>query len=130
MVTMALTFACSFFVVRHVCYGLLYHGAQYESMTEAPTARLLLLTVPLLAAVVALGTLMQNLSVVMSVSGSLSAVLPTMCYLKICKYRLCFWRERGWRRKWDALKTVGPLCIAIFSTAFTLAQKCGVLHTK
>ena len=137
--TMALTYPCSFFVVRHVCYALFHHGPNYESIREAPLWKHLLFTIPLFFANVLMGIFIKNLGIVMSVSGSLSAVilafvLPTACYIKICQYNVLFWKEKGWKRKWRALRTTGPPAllfifgcfVAIFSTSITIAQHYGL----
>ena len=99
----------------------------------------LLFTLPLFAANLLMGIFVESLGIVMSVSGSLSAVvlafvLPTMCYLKICQYKVCFWKEKGMDRNLRALRTTGPpallwlfgVFIAIFSTSFIIAQKYGL----
>eukprot|EP01083_Nonionella_stella_P181711 651843_1 len=137
-ITMALTYPCSFFVVRHVCYAMFHHGPQYTSITAAPTWKHLLFTLPLFAANLVMGLFIEDLGIVMSVSGSLSAVilafvLPTMCYLRICEYSVFFWTEKGWHRKWRAFKTTAPpallwlfgVCVATFVTFLTIAQKYG-----
>jgi len=138
-ITMALTYPCSFFVVRHVFYALFHHGPEYQSITTAPLWKHLLFTLPIFALNVLMGIYIQNLGIVMSVSGSLSAVtlafiLPPLCYLKICDFKIRFWKERGCDRKWRALKTTGPpfvllvfgILVAIFSTGLTLAQYYGL----
>eukprot|EP01084_Bolivina_argentea_P011185 20903_1 len=138
-ITMALTYPGSFFVVRHVTYVIFHHGPQYESIRRAPLSKHLLFTIPLFAVNVLMAIYIQNLGIVMSVSGSLSAVilafcLPPVCYLKICKYKIRFWKEREPNAKWLAFKTTFPpflLCvfgalIAVFSTSFTILQHFGL----
>eukprot|EP01083_Nonionella_stella_P198002 727422_1 len=109
-ITLALTYPCSFFVVRHVCYAMFHHGPGYTSIVDAPLSKHLLFTLPLFAVNVVMGIFIENLGIVMSVSGSLGAVilafvLPPMCYLRICQFSVLFWTEKGWHRKWRAFKT-------------------------
>merc|ERR1719410_2252635 len=138
-ITMALTYPCSFFVARHVCYALFHHGPNYQSITKAPLWKHLLFTLPLFGVNLLMGIFVESLGIVMSVCGSLSAVilafvLPTMCYLKICQYDVFWWREKGMQRKLRALRTTGSpallwlfgVFIAIFSTSFIIAQKYGL----
>eukprot|EP01084_Bolivina_argentea_P185081 319186_1 len=142
-VTMALTYPCSFFVVRHVCYAIFHHGPNYKSILQAPLWKHLLFTIPIFLCNLVMGTLITDLGIVMSVSGSLSAVilafvLPTMCYLKICQYKICFWKEKGLNRKWRAFKTTFPpailwlfgVFVAIFSTSITIMQYYGANESK
>jgi len=121
------------------CYALFHHGPGYESITTAPLWKHLLFTLPLFAGNVAMGLFIENLGIVMSISGSLSAVilafvLPPMCYLRQCEYRVMFWKEKDWYSQWSAFKTTAPpfmvccsgIVIAVFSTAYTIMQHYGL----
>ena len=121
------------------CYALFHHGPGYTSITKAPLWKHLSFTLPLFAANVTMGLFIENLGIVMSISGSLSAViiafvLPPMCYLRQCEYQILFWREKDAFSKWSAFKTTAPpflvclsgILIAIFSTGYTIMQHYGL----
>ena len=68
---MALTYPCSFYVVRHVLYSLFHRGRQYVSIQQAPRWKHLAFTLPLFFVSLGMSLFITQLGIVMSLSGSI-----------------------------------------------------------
>eukprot|EP00939_MAST-03C_sp_MAST-3C-sp1_P001359 g1359.t1 len=119
VLTMALTYPISFFVVRHITNVSLFGGRDsFESIQDMPLQRHLLLTVPIFLITVVIVMFVKNLGDVMAVAGSmggglLAFVLPPLCNIVVSKYSILFWRNHG--HVWDSVRTLGPpLALLIF----------------
>ena len=124
----------AFYVVRHILYSLMNRGPGYQPFENAPMRLHLLYTFVPFLLILIVGLFVTDLGIVMSISGLLAAViiafvLPALCYLKVCGYKVRFWREpRGLRCKalketWVAVFLVvfGCLCCTI-GTVYTIVD--------
>jgi len=133
VLTMALTYPISFYVCRHVIYAVIYRGPEYKSEKECSFLTHLGVTLPLYAVSVLIVMFVTNLGVVMSLTGSIAAVLlafllPAACRLKTQPSPIQFWLyKRGCLK---GLRFVGPsmllfifgvLCMFV-STGQTLSK--------
>lgn len=145
--TMAFTYPISFYVTRHIIYVLVYRGPQYTSYYEkdSPMATHVVITVGLFVLTMIPVMFVTNLGPVMSITGSVAAVmlafvLPSMCYLRLQPYSLAFWRSSGEgvvsSTFFERLNTVVPpmllfvfgLLSGVGSTTQTVLQELG--YTK
>jgi len=134
--TMCLTYPIGLQVTRHVLYAVIYRGNDYVTEKDSPLKIHLGLSLSLFVTTVALACFIYDLGLVMSLTGSLSAcalafVLPTACWLKLCKYRLKFWQaEDPWKHfiavAPKAFVCVGGFFLAILSATQTILNACGI----
>eukprot|EP01084_Bolivina_argentea_P308404 533287_1 len=125
--TAALTYPIAFFVVRHVCYAVL-NRQDNKKINNAKFKTTLLYTVPLFALGVLLAVYVDNLGIVMSLSGSIpsviiSCILPPLCYLKTfnCEKKNCLQFNKD--TVLPLLLLIYGIFIGIFSTTVTLMQQ-------
>jgi sodium-coupled neutral amino acid transporter 11 len=118
VLTMALTYPISFFVVRHIVNVWAYGGGpRFESVRTMPLSRHLALTLPLFVLSVGAAMLFEDLGPVMAVAGSLGGctlafILPPMCYLTLSRQSLLVWRNPN---PWASLCDLGPpTCLLLF----------------
>ena len=139
-ISICLTFPVSYFVVRHVLYGILNHGPQYTSILDVNLKTHLIYTLPSFFVILLMGVLIRNLGIVMSLSGNLAAVilayvLPPLCYLKVSSFNVKFWNEPTKDKKWDSfINIIGPILtfimgisIAIFASLYTILDAFNVI---
>lgn len=124
ILTMALTYPISCYVVRHVCYALYLQVRtfgkhdKYISMKTISFSTHLALTLPIFLSTLAISLFVRDLGVVMSLTGSLagcglSFVLPSLCYLKVTPYSLRF----VWTLKREKPVSTAKLKIGVSSTS-------------
>jgi len=133
VLTMSLTYPISFHVSRHVVYAVIYRGPDYKSEKDCSFLTHLGVTLPLYAVSVLIVMFVTDLGDVMSLTGSIAAVLlafllPAACRLKTQPSPLQFWLyERGVLK---GLKFVAPsmllfvfgLVCMVVSTGQTLSK--------
>ena len=99
VLTMAFTYPLTFFVARHIVNVWLFRGALYEPVARMPLARHLGLSLGLFFSALAIALVVTNLGDVMSLAGSLGAVvlgfmLPPLCKLRLDRaHSVRFWRD-------------------------------------
>eukprot|EP01084_Bolivina_argentea_P078963 143302_1 len=106
---MAWSYPTSFYVVRHIVLEsiqkIFYPNAVNRSTVHSsPRLTHICLTSFLFFTNLALALFVRNLGSVMSIVGNLPSmiiafVMPCLCYLKLHKNELKFWREKTWENK-------------------------------
>jgi len=132
VVTMALTYPISFFVTRNATHAMIFRGSKRRKSFSLKIR--LAISIPLFLASLAIVLVVTDLGIVMSITGSITAVfiafvLPSACYLKAQPAPLKFWLHK--RGVWKGFKRVGPsmvliffgICVMIFSTAQNIANQ-------
>ena len=131
VITMALTYPISFYVVRHVLYSAAQNEKSYVSVQEASNTVHYGITIPLFLITVIITMFVDNLGLVMSLTGSLAAViiafvLPSICYLKLSPYNILWWKNGNGNSLKAFLHISGPLFCCIFGI---LASICSTYYT-
>jgi len=129
---MAFVFPTAFYVVRHICYAIIFRGM--ETFEFASRSKQVIFTLIPWSAFLVTGLFLDDLGFVMSLAGLLSAlniafVLPCLCHLKVgTKYSIFFWKApKG--EKWDAFIDTFPCVILIvFGTLAGVTGSIGLVY--
>eukprot|EP01084_Bolivina_argentea_P121581 215461_1 len=132
---MAFVFPTAFYVVRHICYAILYgHQGTYEHGTK--WQKIVFTAIPM-GLFLGAGLFLTDLGFVMSLAGLLSAlniafVLPCILYLKVGTiYPLLFWKARSCKEMISAIIDTFPCYVLIvFGSIAAVVGSIELIHDQ
>ena len=129
---MAFVFPTAFYVVRHICYAIIFRG--YETYEHATRKKQIIFTIIPWSVFLTTGLFLDDLGFVMSLAGLLSAlniafVLPCLCHLKVgTKYSIYFWTAPKGQKCAAFIDTFPSLILIVFGIIAGVTGSIGLVY--
>eukprot|EP01084_Bolivina_argentea_P121583 215465_1 len=128
---MAFVFPTAFYVVRHICYAIIFRGM--ETYEHATRIKQIIFTLIPWSAFLITGLFLDDLGFVMSLAGLLSAlniafVLPSLCHLKVgTPYSILFWNAPKGQKCKAFIDTFPCVVMILFGTLAGVTGSIGLI---
>ena len=129
---MAFVFPTAFYVVRHICYAIVFRGM--ETFEFASRRKQVIFTLIPWAAFLVTGLFLDDLGFVMGLAGLLSAlniafVLPCLCHLKVgTKYSIFFWTAPNGEKLAAFIDTFPCIILIVFGVIAGVTGSVGLVY--
>lgn len=131
---MAFVFPTAFYVVRHICYAIVFRGM--ETFEFASRSKQIVFTLIPWTAFLVTGLFVDDLGFVMALAGLLSAlniafVLPCLCHLKVgTKYSVYFWRAPKGEKCAAFIDTFPCVILIVFGVIAGTTGSIGLVYER